>query len=415
MVHLSCGAKEQDLQELLYGGNFEGKLRAISLQSVADNCKKNISSDVSRFFNVTQIIGYVIDNERNDLVLIGAVNQSRPKIYFEDFIVALRNAWHLYYTLEDSIRYYSSPGCSIDPDPKVISKLQEIGNDIYSSRQPEIIQTYIQQWKSICGQLQQVRIFGIPFETRFAKVMIDADYMMKSIADGSLFLEIDGFWSLTDMRVNLTREYIKSTGDKSLPTQSMNRFWFYPGDINVGYTDGIVTINKTRVTLLTEQEYLTNEGQIQGTGNVDSLAKLFASKFSDRYDDIAKQKPIYSDLENLFKFVVLATAAYSDQAIKNAGINLDYFLYDYPVRPAFVNHNLPGKSNVKQLSQTDETPNGKIGYYYWFPTCGGVNIDVKIKRAITGLDNTKKMNAIRETILESRPHSAVMYWDVSIK
>ena len=43
---------------------------------------------------------------------------------------------------------------------------------------------------------------GVPFDTHFAKVMVNADYYMKRLVNGSVDLNVAGFRSLMSMSVD---------------------------------------------------------------------------------------------------------------------------------------------------------------------------------------------------------------------
>jgi hypothetical protein len=44
---------------------------------------------------------------------------------------------------------------------------------------------YIADWKRECEKDEAVNVFGIPFDTHFAQVMVKADYDLKRLSDGS--------------------------------------------------------------------------------------------------------------------------------------------------------------------------------------------------------------------------------------
>ena len=49
-------------------------------------------------------------------------------------------------------------------------------------------------------------VFWAFLYSRFAKVMVEADYLMKRITDGSFILNVEGFESLTDMELKKTKK-----------------------------------------------------------------------------------------------------------------------------------------------------------------------------------------------------------------
>lgn len=395
------------------------KGRAISLRVLQEKVKDcmtggTCSDDIIQLAGMTKISGYVIDEKNKDLILIGKADSALPPLHLEDFVIALRNTWLHYAGQKGNTRYYSPPGCSIDPNPGVIAELQQLATRIFSSSDPDDVQKSINQWRSACGQPQQVRVLGIPFDTRFAKVMVEADYYMKRLVDGSVTLDIDGFTSLTDMTLNIVREDIEKGESVSIPLQSMHRFWFYPGENSFLVDKGIVLIDKSKVNLLTEDEFLVEGGKMAGTGSSDPLADKFVRSFSEKYDAIAKIKPIYAELEGLFRSVALTKLMKYNDAVSEAGISLDYMLKLYSVRNTPVNRTLPGISNVKEFNQRNETAGGYSELYLWLPSCGGVSIDIKIKESDIAKDKTGSLVELKEAVLKARLSQDALYWDFMI-
>jgi len=256
-------------------------------------------------------------------------------------------------------------------------------------------------------------VFGIPYDTRFAKVMVEADYYMKRLVDGSVTLDIEGFLSLTDITLNIIREDIKKNSEISVPMSTLNRFWFYPGE-NVFLEDkGIILINKSDVKLLTEEEFITKKGEVGGTGKANSLAEYFAHTFSSKYAEIAKQKPIYAELEGLFRFVAISRIMKQKDAISEAGINLNYLLDRCPIQNIQVNHTVPGISSIKEFISKSETQGGYSILYLWLPSCGGVSIDLEISDKDIRKDRNGRIVRLRDAVLSLRLSDDSLFWDFS--
>lgn len=390
--------------------------RAVSLkvlQRRAEDCmaKGDCPQHILHLVGIKKIMGYIIDEENSDLILIGKTDATSPPLYLENFVIALRNAWLLYAPLKGNTYYYSAPGCSIDPNPQILLQLQQLHRQILNTSTPQGIQRYLSQWHNVCQKPQQVRVLGIPFDTRFAKVTVEADYFMKRLVDGSAALDIDGFTSLTDMTLHIVQEDLNKGMSVSIPAQSMNRFWFFPGENSFLEGRGIIYIQKSEVKLLTEEEYLTQKGEIAGTGRPDSLAGEFADGFSERYAEIAQKKSIYAELEGLFRFVALAKVLKYKDGPSEAGISLDYLLHQYPVGHTPVSRTLPGIAQIKDIQQKTEIPGGYRVAYLWLPSCGGVSIDIRISKEIFKADETGKLEKLREDVLKARPAPDALYWD----
>jgi len=392
------------------------KGRAVSLrvlQKSVEDCMVNghCPENILQLSGVKKISGYIIDKENKDIILIGKVDETSPPLYLDDFVIALRNAWMKYAELKGNSYYYSNPGCSIDPDTRVVNDLQQIANQIFSSSDPEIIQKNLDQWQNVCRQPQWVRVIGIPFNTRFGKVMVEADYYMKRLVDGSVKLDIEGFTSLTDMTLNMVKEDLDKGRPISINLCSINRFWFSPGENSYLENKGVALIKRSQVKLLTEEEFLTERGEVAGRGGPDPLADKFAKSFSTKYPEIAKREPIYAELEGLFRFVSLAKLMKFKKAHSEAGISLDYLIDQYFIESTPVSPTLPGISNIEEFKNITETQEGYIEFYLWLPSCGGVAIDINIKETDIESDKTESLLEIKSSVLSSRPSPDSCSWD----
>jgi hypothetical protein len=362
---------------------------------------------------IKKVLGYVIDSSNKDTIVFGSLDAALPPLYLEDFVIALRNTWMKYAERRGNTLYYSNPGCSIDPDPSVLRLLEEAAEQILKERNPERIQRHLTRWRTVCRQPQQVRVLGIPFNTRFARVMVEADYYMKRLVDGSVTLDLPGFTSLTDITLAIARQGIEKGENLSIPASTLDRFWFYPGGSTFLEDTGVIYIQKSEVVLLTEQEFLSVRGQVVGTGKANPLAKRFADSFTARYAAIAKAKPVYAELEALFRFVALARIMKHKNALSESRINLDYLFDHFPVNQTPVSGTLPGISNVTEFKHRTEMPRGYSTLYLWLPSCGGVGIDIKIKDNDILRDKTGRLLQVRASMLKARPGPDALYWNFS--
>jgi hypothetical protein len=379
------------------------KLRCLSIRALQNELNavrpgENPSPDILRFAEMTFIKGYVTDTDNRDLIIIGNREPDLPPVDLENFVVALRSAWNYY-------EPYGNPICSIDPDPAIIQKLLKTGNSILSSETPEQAEVRLNEWHRVCGSPQNVRVSGIPFYSQFASIMVKADYDMKKIVDGSDTLEIPNLQSLSDMALEKIREDF-SPG-KPLPfSLSMNRFWFYPGENSYDEDEGVVLIRNCPVTLLTEEAYGNMEF---GTGKQNPLAQKFAENFTACYDEVAKKRAIYSQLQNLFRFVALAKIIKYKSSDSEAGLNLSYLLENYSVKKNDVANQLPGRSNVKRLRLEGDLWEA----YFWLPSCGGVDMDIPVKRELFKKGIRKGLSFLKWGIIRSKPSPDAIYWDYS--
>lgn len=389
--------------------------RAISLKMLEKVLKDGSSRQALTLYGVTHVSGFVVDTGSKDIILIGRVDSARPALHADDFIVALRAANMLYARREGNVRYFSPPGCSIDPDPETIRQLQRVGrgpdgrwNDIRSSASA---------WEQIGRRPQKVRVMGVPLDTRFAKVMVDADYYMKRLSNGSVHLGIPGFDSLTSMRVEDVRAALRSGAESAEPESSLNRFWFCPGEVSYEESDGAVILRECRVVLLTEEEYLSAVGEVKGLGRSSTYAARFADAFTEHYQSIAAARPIYRELESLFRFCAIANLMADTRAASRAGLKMSHLLSGHRVKTVPVSRAVSGQTHVVELTDETETEYGAIVRRVLLMSCGGVNMDVRPKKlapaapATGGKTAKPQLRSTRKAVITSRPSSSAVYWD----
>ena len=381
------------------------------------------AGEAERLCGITQVTGYLTDDETRDVIVIGRVDPSLPPLHLDDLAIALRNVWLTYARTEGRTRYYSPPGCSIDPNPENLRELQRVGTNMHDSATSDKMDSALDQWSKIGRRPQSVRVMGVPFDSRFAKVMVDADYYMKRLVNGSVALGISGFQSLGEMTAEVVRqELAKGSETSSIPEHSLNRFWFSPGESTYEEDDGVITLKSCRVKLLTEEEFVTEHGRVAGFGRPSSLAAKFARGFTDHYDQIAAARPIYKELEGLFRLVALARLM--DDGHASSG-GLTYLLKSHRVATAPVSRQVLGLTNLRRIVETKDTASGKATISVVLQSCGGVSMDVRPKRVgrparpktTTASKHTasavphRPSPSLKKTVLAAREAPGKLSWD----
>ncbi len=326
--------------------------RAISLrnlQRAIQGCLSSACPDrLKHLGGITLLQGYAIDICRGDIVLFGIADQQLPYLHLEDLIVAMRNAWFKFSVRKGNTVSYSAPGCSIDPDPIVAQELSRVTTD---------------RWDQVCQKPQQVRVLGIPTDLHFAQVMVQADYDMKRIVNG--MDSIPEIESLTDIHIKRMKDRVDS-GKIGAAPPALSRFWFSPGENVILVNSEGAILEKSEIRLLTEAEHLS-PGKMVGTGRADPLSKIFAQEFTRKFDEISSQRPVYKELENLFRFVSIAKVLKSRNAAEIAGLDLSVLLDRYILTPTHVSRTLPGVPCRNELKYN--------GYEMRLRSCGGVSME----------------------------------------
>jgi hypothetical protein len=380
-----------------------------ALQTKLRDCqpKNTCSNELFRFAGLNTILGFAADETNQDMIFFGQSDPGLPPLYLEDFVIALRNVGMKYAPLEGNVYQYSFPGCSIDPVPQVMKELQMIEQQFAASRSLSEIERVLGSWRRSCQKPQTVAVMGIPFDTRFAHVMVKADYDMKILADGSDKLDTPGFISMTDMALEEARQAVLQKQAASISISGLNRFWFYPGENVYEEDQGAVFLKYCPVNLLTEKMYSDAGGKALHTGMVHPQAKRFADNFTALYDEMARQRPIYRELENLFRFVALANLMKPE---KTVSVDLLYLIEDFKIASTPVAKSLPGRYAVKDWEHREETQQGSSTLRLWFPSCGGVDIAIDERKRRIERNSMGRLAALGTEARKNRPSPDSYTW-----
>ncbi|MFA5251546.1 MAG: hypothetical protein WC454_03045 [Phycisphaerae bacterium] len=197
------------------------------------------------------------------LIIEGNNAQLDPNT-FRRFITAL---WAVYYSNQD-------PGISIDPIAPGVDK-------------------------------HMVRYIGKVINTDLGRVMREADYLMKQWAVGTERPDMPGFKNPDDIAA---QKGVVNVG-------IMSRFWFVPEDMSFKRSDDMLLFDNGRMSVKTEYVFNNSTG-----GQADPANEEFAKFFTDHYQEIARQYPVYKELFEYAKMVSLA------KYLKEKGIPLFWFL-----------------------------------------------------------------------------------------
>ena len=394
--------------------------RAISLSVLQEKLKdahgdSAYPKEFLRLTGMTRVIGYIVDGANRDLILFGEIEAGIPPLYLDDFVVALRNTWLKYADLKDNLYYYLAPYCSIEPDLNAVENLKNIGSRISEGSDSQSVEQAIEEWRQTCGSPQSVQIKGIPFNSHFASVLVKADYDMKRLAVGSDSTNISGFASLSDMTLEKAEHDLVQKGSVSIDSSIGNRFWFYPGEVLFLEHEGIIEIDVCRIDLLSGKSYLSKSGKIAGEGKTSELAEAFARRFTAKYADLADERPIYIEFENLFHILALSKGIKFKSSPEKAAIDLGFLLDQYRVSGTSMGKHLPGVPNVKKFDhRVGNQGNSQIAKV-WIPFCGGVSMNMKVDRKNFKWDNTGKLSRLRDEALSARPGPDALFWDFSVR
>jgi hypothetical protein len=290
-------------------------------------------------------IDYVIFDDKNkDVLLVGPAEgwsvvdgrevgrtSKRPTLHLEDLVVSLRT----------NLGGAREASCSIDPTKDGLASLSTYDMPIASSKKEA------ESVRDVIGEkvgLQTVRTGGVPEGSRFALVMVEADYRMKRLALGGE--KIAGVVTHLDALVSLNMRGKKNT--------NLARWWFTPGYQEVASSaDGSVySLKGPALKLMNEEVLFDDKGERRGTGRSNPDWDKYSDSFNEHYEKLQSAVTPFADLRNLFDLMMVGALIERHQAADwfAGGALLDGTKYKTPTYeiPAraetVVNYRLDSKS-----------------------------------------------------------------------
>jgi hypothetical protein len=355
-----------------------------------------------RLFGATILRGFSVftDAEGPNVVLLTVRTPGRPSLRLDDFLVAWLNV--------SSNREW--PGCSIDPLPETIRRLEQISRRFDEAERPEQEEALINEWVRVAQAPQQVLVFGVSRNTHFAQVMVEADYFLKDVTQGRA--KLAGVRSLFEMR---WEEALAALRDPNIPPGSggvISRFWFNAGDLRVYRDESTVILDECPVVLRTEEEAALPDGTTRGLGRPEPLAKQFAEEFTRNFEAIAEAKPIYRELQNLYHMVAIADLLYRQEESAHLQEMIDTLVRVAPIERSPVAATLPGKTRTEKAEIEEVIPGGTLVARTWVLVCGGVAVNPRVTVRSQVQAPLPMLEEINRCVLRFQPGPKATWWDM---
>ncbi len=238
---------------------------------------------------------------------VGAVS-GRPMLQLDDLVVLLRTFG------PGGERVF---GCSIDPRAANLKSTKEYLASIKGPLAPGALGGWLQQIENRMG-LQDIRIYGVPAESRIARTIVDADYRMKLIGIGKLagVKQIPSIFELM----------AKSREKEELPLNAY-RWWLtmkYDAILH-NEAKNVYEIQGSSVLVKSEDQMISENGKQVQSGKVSGVNRQFAENFTTHYRELAAQDPVFADLQNIFDLGMVAALCHREHLAEKIGWNLGEF------------------------------------------------------------------------------------------
>lgn len=304
----------------------QADLRFVSLTQLEREASKRLSEGrpivetMKNLAGITQLKYVVVDQKSRDVLIGGpseawkydsngnpvGVKSGRPTLQLDDLVTVLRT-----FSKEGSQNF----GCSFNPRQEGLQQLQAFveKSNARGPLEAGAVKGWVNQLQSKLGP-QDIELWGVPRDSRVARVVTEADYRLKMIGIGKL----EGGAHVPSIFELMTVEEQKSSKLDAL------RWWLtMKYDAILHSPDhNVFEIQGPSVQCLSENQYLTEKGERVGTGQSDVTNRTFAANFTQHYAELAQRDIAFADLQNVFDLALVA-ALLKNEGIANR-INWDF-------------------------------------------------------------------------------------------
>ncbi len=268
-----------------------------------------LADELLTLAGLQQVDCLFVDPEGKDLILAGpaegfapdptgrqrGLTTGRPTLQLDDLLVALRYATGA-----------SEVGCSIDPRSANLAALQQFVSQNSTPASTQVIDARYRRMAEILGQ-HDIRVMGVPPESHFGRVLVEADYRMKRI---SLGLEDPG---VKGLRSHLS--LLKGGGN------SIQRWWFVPLYEGLYRSEDRLAFQLVgqRAQLLSQEELSNATGDRFAAATTRLSTQAFSKNFTEKYVDLANESPVFAELQNLIDWCVVVALIDQEKLLDRTG------------------------------------------------------------------------------------------------
>ena len=219
---------------------------------------------------------------------VRGIHSGRPVLELEDLVVALR-------MFPAGAEGGPVVGCSIDPTTEGLARMQQFIREVFPRATPSDADFIADGLRRSLG-MQKIRVLGVPPDTHFAQVMVEADYRMKLIGIG-----------LEQPPIRLA-SYVERVNPSQVAANALERWYFVPDYkcIRAGANNLSMELVGEGVKLVGAGEMVSGDGSRRETGSLNRASRGFVENFTEKYPDLAAKSPVFAQLRNLIDMVVMA-------------------------------------------------------------------------------------------------------------
>lgn len=333
---LAAGARVADLNADMAK---ESDLRVVSLtrleRAVADRVAKGeeVPASMRHLAGLTRVQYVFLDEKTGEILLAGpaegwkydetgaavGVASGLPVAQLDDLVTVLRTF---------------APGglnafqCLIVPRQEGLKAVQDYAA-ASNARGPLRAGGGARNFANKLGELlgeQDVVVNGVPADSRVARVIVEADYRMKLIGIDKLqAADLPSFFDLLTV----------APGEEAVATKAL-RWWMtmnYEAVLHTGDKTAFEFVGPA-VKCLSEDEFLTAQGERVPTGKAEATNRAFAERFTAGYGALAAEDPVFAELRNIFDLALAAAVIRAEGLDRRANWDRGVFAAGGAYEPA---------------------------------------------------------------------------------
>jgi len=325
LTEMGIRARQADLNEDLAK---QSQLRMVSLTRLERAVARRIEEGMPVPESMAQLAGlyqvkYVLVNpDSNEIVLAGPANgwqynnqgqaisnnDGHPTLHLDDFVTVLRTF----------ARGDADFGCSINTRDEGVKALKEFVEK--SAAKGGISEAATAGWvNKLQHKLgrQDVVVWGVPSDSRVARVIVEADYRLKLIGIDRLKAgkEIPSYFDLlppsqqNGQQMDALRWWLTMKFDTVLHSADKTVF----------------EIQGSSVLCQSENQVLTAEGKHVPTGQSEATNRQFAENFTKHYGKLAAKDLVFADTQNVFDLALCSALIKNEDLVGKANWNMGVF------------------------------------------------------------------------------------------
>lgn len=341
-----------------------GTLRKVSLKrleaavAAAHKAGRELPPELRYLSGLTRVDYVFFDEKRGDVILAGpaegwkqletgevvGAKSGRPVLHLDDLVAALRYAFA-------QRRQWAFIGCSIDPSEQGVKRFAAYMrrlNGVDRSRLKQILAGMEQAMGP-----QDVQIFGVDESSRFALVLLAADYRLKRLAMGHDRAPVKQVVSYLDLAARRT----------VASRQPQHRWWFVAEYDAIHHTAdklGYQLVGQG-VKMNTARAFVEKKDDKPDRPRAAPAATELCESVTKHFPKLSQHIPVFAELENVVGLAVAAELIAArrregerretaGESAADAGWTPSHFLNagDCPIRKYAVPKTTPSLASIRQ-------------------------------------------------------------------